>query len=83
MLVINNSVNPIDDGYCHRGPAQTVIVLLYDVRQHLINDNCRRKCLLSFHFILLKAIHSQQSQTVTIHTELDSEATEHRQRLMS
>ena len=32
-----------------------------------------------FRFILLKTIHSQQSQTVTIHAELDSKATKHQQ----
>jgi len=32
-----------------------------------------------FHFILLISVHSKQSQTVTIHTELYSKATKHRQ----
>ena len=32
-----------------------------------------------FYFILLKTIHSQQSQAETIHTELDSKATKHGQ----
>jgi len=43
------------------------------------------RCVFSFslHFILLKTIHSQQSQTVTIHTELDSKATKHRHVVLS
>ena len=32
-----------------------------------------------FHFILLISVHSKQSQTVTIYTELYSKATKHRQ----
>jgi len=36
-----------------------------------------------FHFILLKTIHLQQSQTVTIHAELGIKATKHGQLPMS
>ena len=46
-------------------------------------DRLKWPTFISFHCILLKTIHSRQSQTVTIHTELDSEATEHRQLPMS
>jgi len=38
---------------------------------------------LSFHFILLKTIHLQQSQTVTIHAGLGIKATKHGQLPMS